>query len=65
MPTDFLVFRREQRDTHRVMQITETGEEFWAFQGSEDACDTWIDECAAQFEESGFYVERIEHDTHN
>lgn len=43
----------------RVMQVTETGEEFWAFEGTEDACDAWIDENASQYEESSFYIERI------
>ena len=43
----------------RVMQVTETGEEFWAFEGTEDQCDAWIDENAPQFEESSFYIERI------
>lgn len=43
----------------RVMQVTETGEEFWAFEGTEDQCDTWIDENAPQYVESSFYIERI------
>lgn len=43
----------------RVMQTTETGEEFWAFEGSEDACDAWIDENASGYEESSFFIERI------
>ena len=44
---------------HRVMQVTETGEEFWAFEGSEGACLEWVKANADQFEESTFYVEPV------
>ena len=43
----------------RVMQVTETGEEFWAFEGSEEACDAWIYQNADQYVESTFFIERI------
>ncbi len=46
--------------TFRVMQVTETGEEFFAFEGSEDRCDAWIDENLPQYEESSFYIERTD-----
>ena len=45
--------------TYRVMQVTETGEEFWAFEGSQPQCYDWIDTNAEEFPESTFYVERI------
>lgn len=44
----------------RVMQVTETREEFCAFEGSEDACYDWIEDNRDQFPESTFYVEGVE-----
>ena len=45
--------------THRVMQVTETNEEFCVFTGSESECDDWIDENSDNYPESGFYTEKI------
>lgn len=43
----------------RVMQVTETGEEFCVFEGSASQCDYWMDENADNFHESRFYVENV------
>lgn len=43
--------------TYRVMQVTETGEEFWAYEGSEAQCDRWIEDNEDNYPESTFYVE--------
>lgn len=45
---------------YRVMQVTETGEEFWAFEGTEERCEDWVDANFEQFPESSFYLERVE-----
>ena len=50
---------QQMNNKHRVMQVTETSEEFWAFEGSEGACLEWIKANADQFEESTFYVEPV------
>lgn len=39
-----------------VMQITETGEEFCVFTGSESEVMDWLDENEGQYPESKFYV---------
>lgn len=42
-----------------VIQITETGEEFVKFSGTEDECEQWLDENAPNFgEEQQFCVEK-------
>lgn len=43
--------------TYRVMQVTETGEELCAYEGSEAQCERWIDDNGDNYPESGFYVE--------
>ncbi len=45
---------------NRVMQCTETGEEFNVFQGTMAQCENWIEENADQYPESGFSIEPIE-----
>ena len=45
---------------YRVMQETETGEEFNAFEGSMEECHDWIQTNAGQYEESRFTTEKIE-----
>lgn len=46
---------------YRVMQVTETGEEFNAFEGdTQEACEAWIEANADSFEESTFYWEETQ-----
>ncbi len=41
---------------YRVMQVTETGEAFNVFEGSEDECIEWVENIEG-FEESTFQIE--------
>ena len=41
----------------RVMQVTETGEEFCVHTGCNEDCEDWIENNAANFPESTFYIE--------
>ena len=61
MHNDYLDFREEAYDDSvwRVMQKTETGEEFNVFQGTEDECCNWIDANQDQFPESTFNLEEV------
>lgn len=43
---------------YRVMEETETGEEFCVFDGSQWECENWIDENVEEFPESYFYIEQ-------
>ncbi len=46
---------------YRVMQVTETGEAFNAFEGdTPEACNEWIEANKANFSESQFYCEEVE-----
>jgi len=51
-----LVLLPDRRRMYKVMQVTETGEEFCAYEGSEYQCNKWIDENADCYPESDFYV---------
>lgn len=42
---------------YRVIQETETGEEFACFSGMQWECENWIDENFENYPESHFYIE--------
>ena len=45
-------------DMFKVMQICETGEENYAYEGTEFQCNKWIDENEEQYPESSFYIQQ-------
>jgi hypothetical protein len=42
----------------RVIQVTETGEEFCAHTGCAEDCEDWIENNAENYPESSFYTEQ-------
>lgn len=43
---------------YRVIQETETGDEFACFSGTQWECENWIDENFENYPESHFYIEQ-------